>query len=77
MNMGLVISRKNNERRRALLPEHIGAIRNKGQLMFETGYGEALGIGDAEYIRAGAKVETRDEALECDIIVDVKLDSAD
>ena len=75
--MGFVISHKNNERRRAILPQHIERIANRGQLYFETGYGESLGITDEEYKALGVNVVSREEALKCDIIVDVKLGDAD
>ena len=41
--IGFLISHKNGEGRRALLPEHIGKIKNADKLYFETGYGEAVG----------------------------------
>lgn len=75
--MGFVISHKNNERRRGLLPEEMKTIRNCGQLYFEKGYGESVGVEDSQYIEAGAHIVTREEALACDIIVDVKLGDAD
>ena len=75
--MGLVISHKNNERRRGLVPAQLKQIRNIGQLYFEKGYGESLYIDDAQYEAAGAKMVSREEALACDIIVDVKLGDAD
>lgn len=37
--IGFLISHKNGEGRRALLPEHIGKIKNADKLYFETGYG--------------------------------------
>lgn len=75
--IGFLISHKNNEARRALLPEHIAGIKNAGQLCFEKGYGEAVGVSDAEYLAAGCRVVSRAEALESDIICDVKLGDAD
>jgi len=75
--MGFIISRKNNEERRALLPEALSYIRNKNCLVFEKGYGKALGYEDREYIRAGAKIDSRENVLKCDILVDVKLGDAD
>ena len=47
--IGFLISHKNGEGRRALLPEHIGKIKNADKLYFETGYGEAVGVSDEEY----------------------------
>ncbi len=75
--MGLLISHKNNEGRRALLPKDMGGIRNTGQLFFETGYGGSINIGDEEYAAAGANIVSRQQALDCDIICDVKLGDAD
>ncbi len=75
---GLVISHKNNERRRALLPDDIQKnVKNPGQLFVEYGYGESLGIPDEEYQACGCKLVSREEALNCDVIVDVKLGDAD
>ena len=75
--MGFIISHKNNERRRAILPEHFNRVENRSQLDFETGYGESLGVSDEEYKALGANIVSREEALKCDIIVDVKLGDAD
>ena len=46
--MGFLMSTKENEKRRALLPEQIDQIKNKKQLYFEKGYGEVLGYTDEE-----------------------------
>ena len=75
--MGLLISHKNNERRRAILPEDVKLLRNQGALYFETGYGDSVDHPDQEYIDAGAHVVSREEAMKCDIITDVKLGDAD
>ena len=47
--MGLVISHKSNEKRRALLPNDISKIQNPQQLFFEKGYGESVGFSDEDY----------------------------
>ena len=75
-SVGLMISTKENEKRRALLPKHIARIRNKGQLFFETGYGAFFGHADQEYIDAGANVVSTEEALSKDIICDPKIGDA-
>lgn len=75
--MGLLISHKNNEKRRAILPEHVAQLRNRDYLYFETGYGLSVGRTDEEYAAAGAHVVSREQAMQCDIIVDVKLGDAD
>ena len=76
-NIGFVISHKNGEKRRALLPEHIINIKNVSRLFVEEGYGESLRISDEEYKKCGVNIVKREEALSCDIIVDVKLGDAD
>ncbi len=75
--MGLLISHKNNEKRRAILPDQVAELRNPDMLYFETGYGTSVGHSDEDYINAGANVVSREEAMRCDIITDVKLGDAD
>ncbi len=76
-SIGFVISHKNNEKRRAILPNDLKNVVNCDRLFFERGYGEALGIADEEYAAHGCKLVSREEALSCDIIADVKLGDAD
>jgi N5-(carboxyethyl)ornithine synthase len=76
--IGFVISHKDGEQRRGLLPQDIVKnVKNPGQIYVETGYGETLGVHDEEYKQAGCKVVSREQALSCDIIADVKLGDAD
>lgn len=76
--IGLIISHKNGERRRALLPKDIITnVRNPEQLFFEEGYGKSIGISDEEYRSVGCNVVSRAEALTCDVITDVKLGDAE
>lgn len=75
--MGFLISHKNNEKRRALLPEDIDSIQHKEYLYFETGYGTSMGCSDEEYREKGVHIVSREDALDCDILVDVKLGDAD
>lgn len=70
--IGFPKSRKPNEKRRALLPHHVSAIRHAKQLVFETGYGEHMGFSDADYIAAGAKVSNMREIYECDVVCNPK-----
>lgn len=75
--IGYVISHKNNERRRALLPQDCMRIEHRENLVVECGYGEALGYTDADYHKAGVSTAERALVLESEIIVDVKLGDAD
>jgi N5-(carboxyethyl)ornithine synthase len=75
--MGFLISTKKNEKRRALLPQQISRIKNKSKLFFEKGYGEVLGYADDEYLKQGAKVLSKEDIMEKDIICDPKVGDAD
>ena len=75
--VGLPISRKENELRRSIVPEHLANVKNCGQLYFEKGYGEVLGYSDADYEKYGVHFTTREEVLKKDIICDAKIGDAD
>lgn len=75
--IGFPISHKENEKRRALLPQDLCAIQNPHYLFFEKGYGDVLGISDEEYVLKGANIASREEVLTCDIICDPKIGDAD
>lgn len=75
--VGFPISRKENERRRALVPEHLAQIKYVDCLYFEHGYGEILGYSDEEYTRRGANIATREMVLQKDIICDPKIGDAE
>lgn len=75
--VGYLISHKNNERRRALLPNDIDRIQHRTMLCIESGYGEALGYPDSDYRDKGVSAAKRSEVLCCDALVDVKLGDAD
>lgn len=75
--IGFVISHKENEKRRAITPEVIRQLKHPEHIMIEKGYGEVIGVSDDEFIKSGAKVVTRSEALDADIICDPKIGDAD
>lgn len=75
--IGFVTSQKENENRRALLPNDIELIKNKKYLYFEKGYGKPMGIDDQEYINIGANIDTRENILKKDIICDPKIGDAE
>jgi N5-(carboxyethyl)ornithine synthase len=75
-SVALLISTKENEKRRALLPKHLQTVKNKKWLFFETGYGKAFGHADEEFIAAGANVVSKSEALKKDVICDPKIGDA-
>ena len=71
------ISHKENESRRAIVPEHIKLLDSPVNLYIETGYGKVLGISDDEYAVLGCHVTDRSKVLESDVIVDPKCGDAD
>lgn len=75
--VGLLISHKMGEKRRALLPEDVKKIDNPKQLYLEEGYANSLNIDDSEYKELGCNIVSREEAMKQDIIVDVKLGDGD
>lgn len=75
--IGFPISHKENENRRAMVPDDIRKSSVREFLFFEKGYGKVLGLSDEDYINAGANVVSRDEVLKKDIICDPKIGDAD
>lgn len=75
--VGLPISHKENEKRRALIPSDIKYINNPHYIYIEEGYGHVLGYSDYDYIKYGVNVVPRDEVLSKDIICDPKIGDAE
>ena len=75
-NVGFAISDKENELRRAILPPHISLLNHPEMVLIEAGYGTPLGITDAEYEAAGAKVVSSAEARAADVVCDPKIGDA-
>lgn len=75
--IGYLISHKNHERRRALLPNDAATIQHRAMITVERGYGEALGYSDDDYLDSGVSVAPRLQVLDCDALVDVKLCDGD
>lgn len=75
--VGLPISHKENEKRRALTAADVAKITHRGQIYVEQGYGDVLGYCDDDYIKAGVHVASREEVLKKDIICDPKIGDAE
>lgn len=75
--IGFPIPHKENEKRRAILPNDVRQVERRDALFFESGYGTILGIPDSEYVIAGANIVSRDVVLEKQIICDPKVGDAD
>lgn len=74
-----IISRKENEKRRALIPSDVLSIPEdmRENIFIETGYGDVLGYSDADYEHQGIKAISHEEALTKDILVDPKIGDAE
>ena len=75
--VGLPISHKENERRRALIPGDTVHIHHPEMLYVESGYGDVLGYTDDDYRKMGINVASRHEVLSKDIICDPKIGDAE
>ncbi|WP_352421133.1 N(5)-(carboxyethyl)ornithine synthase [Proteiniphilum sp.] len=75
--VGLPISLKENEKRRALIPNDISELKNPNLIYIEKGYGDVLGFSDKDYLSKGVNVANRDEVLKKDIICDPKIGDAE
>lgn len=75
--VGLPISHKENEKRRALIAPDIEKIQHKDCIFVEQGYGDVLGYTDEDYRQAGINVVSREEVLSKDIICDPKIGDAE
>lgn len=76
--IGFLISKKENEFRRAIVLDDIKKIKNKKYVYFESGYGDILGFSDNDLIDLGFGILSNDDIFKCDIIVDPKIgDSED
>lgn len=76
-SIGFIISHKDGELRRMMLPEDVKKVEHPECLYFEYDYGKTLNIEDSEYSECGVHIVSREEVLKCDIIVDRKLGEAD
>lgn len=75
--IGFPISHKENENRRAIIPEDIRNVVFPSSVFIEHGFGDVLGISDSEYAKAGAVICSHEETLQQDIICDPKIGDAD
>ena len=75
--LGFVLSHKDGEKRIGLIPENLKFINHPEKIYIEKGYGKYLGYSDDDYKKFGVNIVDRKEALNKDIIVDVKLGDSD
>jgi len=75
--VGFPISHKENENRRAIVPEDLKKISCPERIYIESGFGEILGFADSEFKSIGCQVVSHDDVLKADIICDPKIGDAD
>ena len=75
--IGFPISHKENENRRAIIPEHVKLLSHPEALYFETGYGDVMGYTDDDFKILGCNVVSHEEVLKQNIICDPKIGDAD
>lgn len=75
--IGFITSKKENEKRRAIIPHDLLSIKHIDNVYIERDYGSVIGITDDEYKKMGCCVVSRDEILTKDIICDPKIGDAD
>ena len=71
--IGFPISQKENENRRALIPQDVSRVKNPQQLYIQSGYGEILGYSDNDYKAMGCHITDFAGVLACDVICDAKI----
>ena len=75
--IGFPISPKENENRRAIVPEDIKKISHPELVHIERGFGQVLGIEDEEYAAVGCNICSHAQAIQQDIVCDPKIGDAD
>lgn len=75
--IGFPISTKENEKRRAIVPQEVSLLNQPRSVYIEKGFGEVLGISDEEYKTAGCIICSHEDAIQQDIVCDPKIGDAD
>lgn len=72
MKLGFIIPSFSDEKRVALLPEHVNNFEN--EIFIENNFGMNLDIGDNEYEEVGCTITSREEIFsKCDAVFSLKL----
>lgn len=75
--IGFPISTKENENRRAIVPNDVSRLSHPEMVYIESGFGNVLGISDEDYLNTGCNIVSHEEVLKKDIICDPKIGDAD
>ncbi len=73
MKIGIVAENRDRERRVVMRPLELDAVVDSGhEVLVERGAGDGVNIEDYEYEEIGARIVTRQEAYQADIILRIK-----
>ena len=74
MRIGTIKESFPGEQRTALTPPSVSKLLKLGaQVVIESGLGATIGVDDAEFIKAGAQLESRESILSsCDLVLRVR-----
>lgn len=75
--IGFPISHKENENRRAIVPNDLKKLSHPELTYIESGFGEVLGLNDNDFKSIGCNIVSRKEVLKQNIICDPKIGDAD
>ena len=75
--IGFPISPKENERRRAIVPDDLRMFERPDRVYVEAGFGKVLGISDDEYAATGCHICSHTVAIQQDIVCNPKVGDAD
>ena len=75
--IGFPISRKENEHRRAIVPEDVAILSHPELVYIESGFGEVLGFQDEDYEAKGCQIASHNEVISQDIVCDPKIGDSD
>jgi len=76
-SVGFPISHKENENRRAIVPDDLRRLTHPELVYIETGFGDVLGLTDSDFKSIGCQIVSHEKVLEADIICDPKIGDAD
>jgi len=72
VKIGIALDDRRQEKRVALRPEELGSLARKNRLLVERGAGLGVGISDAEYAQAGARVAAKEQVYACPLVVKLR-----
>lgn len=75
--VGFPISHKENENRRAIVPNDLKKISHPELIFVESGFGAVLGLTDEDFRSVGCNIVSREQVLKQDVICDPKIGDAD